>query len=80
MEWFGDNWGAAVCENPKVETPVGILCSYCHRAIERENQGVVMPFVDAPLGDPHVWWRSSTVGYLAYHLPCLDKAIGFGRR
>lgn len=43
MNWFGESWGAPVC-NPadKVETPVGQRCQWCLELFGSEDCGLVM--------------------------------------
>jgi len=42
MKWFGESWGAPVCEGEHVETPVGVLCAHCDEPIEAGDQGIMM--------------------------------------
>jgi len=42
MKWFGESWGAPVCEGEHVETPVGVLCAHCDEPLEAGDQGIMM--------------------------------------
>jgi hypothetical protein len=45
MKWFGNSWGAPICESPHVETPVGVPCVYCEEPIQLGDRGVIIPHV-----------------------------------
>ncbi len=66
MQWFGESWGAPVCD-PKthIPTPVGSSCAACSAPIAAADCGVHLPFV----GDP------SGKGYLDYHHLCFLRSI-----
>jgi hypothetical protein len=41
MRWFGESWGAPICEEcPHEETPVGEDCIHCHVTVLPGDQGV----------------------------------------
>jgi hypothetical protein len=75
-KWFGDSWGAPVCEpDEHVETPVGRRCfghDHMHakriELIEEDDQGVMIPFLsfDGPTT-------------IAYHLDCWLHEVGADR-
>lgn len=66
MQWFGKNWGAALCtsaaEAPLPQTP----CDRCGKAFTAADEGVIVPFFGGP-GDPPE---------LAYHLGCWRDLLG----
>jgi hypothetical protein len=44
MAWFGESWGAPICEETSHEpTPVGVLCMNCEERIEADDRGVITP-------------------------------------
>lgn len=46
MQYFGPKkWGLE--EIPKVETPAGDFCMYCEEYIDKNDYGVMMPYIDA---------------------------------
>lgn len=64
MRWFGESWGAPLCEATEhVQTPVGEPCTLCGEAIAAKDQGVVMPCV------------RETVIHEPSHRKCLVRAI-----
>jgi hypothetical protein len=47
MLWFGEPWGAPLCENcPRASTPAGEECVHCEQAIVEGDQGVI--YVNGP--------------------------------
>lgn len=76
LRWFGESWGAPVCDpRTRVPPPVGLVCmghAHMHQdrpeAIESGDQGVTMPFL-RELGA----WETC-----AYHLDCWLHEIGAG--
>ena len=63
MKWFGDNWGAPVCdEKTHVETPTNAQCTYCSEPIEKDDRGVLIPYIGS---DVHI----------PYHIDCLLKTV-----
>ncbi len=66
MKWFGESWGAPICDvAERVERPAAD-CMYCARALVDGDRGVVMPFAGVP-GDPP---------WLAAHLDCFLESLG----
>ena len=71
--WFGESWGAPVCEPElHVDTPVGMVCIghdhlHSHRSafIVAGDQGVTIPILGDPAGHRVV-----------YHLGCWLHEIG----
>ena len=47
-KWFGESWGASVCQGEHVDTPVGVLCAHCDEPIAEGDQGVM---IDGLFGD-----------------------------
>ena len=46
MKWFGEPWGAPVCEEAThVETPIGVPCLECEQPVEADDRGVILPFL-----------------------------------
>jgi hypothetical protein len=44
MRWFGEDWGASVCEvSEHMKTPVGRECYRCKKGIEAGDQGIIIP-------------------------------------
>jgi hypothetical protein len=42
MPWFGESWGAPVCDPADhVETPVGAVCLWCVDLIDEQDSGYV---------------------------------------
>jgi len=51
MKWFGKHWGAMVCSNEQVPTPVGSPCYLCDdKPIQEGDRGIY--FDDAVGGTP----------------------------
>lgn len=70
MQWFGESWHAAVCEDENhVPTPVGEKCGYCGDPIRRHERGLILPFS----GD------SVSVTSIPYHRWCLLRALGLSQ-
>jgi hypothetical protein len=67
MKWFGENWGAPVCEpNDHVTTPVGKLCGGCREPLRENDRGVIMPFLGSETDDKE----------MAMHLRCFGRNLG----
>ncbi len=67
MQWFGESWGAHVCEGKHIPTPVGSVCfGSCGEPIAEGDRGVVLPFMgfdaDSPPEAP-------------YHLACFMRSV-----
>ena len=47
MRWFGEDWGAPVCEDGEhAPTPVGAKCGSCGELIEEGDRGFLLPHLD----------------------------------
>jgi hypothetical protein len=78
VRWFGEDWGAPVCDpRTHVPTPVGAPCAghdHLHNlgrtvAIKAGDQGVLIPYLDGGgLGQ-----------VIAYHLTCWLHEVGADR-
>jgi hypothetical protein len=45
MKWFGDNWGAPICDEvDKVPTPLTERCFHCGGSFMRLDRGFMLPF------------------------------------
>jgi len=68
VKWFGESWGAPVCEaESHAPTPVGEICLQCERAIEADDQGVIIPHIES---------LSRPTRDRAQHLDCHLHSIG----
>ena len=68
--WFGQSWGAPVCEQERHRpTPAGASCMYCEKAIESDDQGLLIPGSRL---------RGGRIVYVvdATHLACFLEQIG----
>jgi hypothetical protein len=66
VRWFGDSWGAPVCEpRTHIETPVGDDCAGCERAIQAEDIGITMPSVSV----------ADALGRATFHLDCFMREV-----
>lgn len=66
MYWFGESWGAPVCdESERVVTPRS-SCLGCREPIVQGDRGVVLPFITGE--------GVSELG--PYHLDCFTRALG----
>jgi hypothetical protein len=64
--WFGESWGAGICEYlPHVETPDGEVCPACSTSIRPSSQGLSLPRMLAGGG----------VDTLSVHVACLPKVM-----
>jgi hypothetical protein len=62
--WFGENWGAPVCEPERhMPTPVGDECIDCGQPIKENDQGMLIPFAG----------YRTVLG--SHHLDCFLRAI-----
>lgn len=70
MRWFGESWGAAVCD-PKMhsDTPVGQPCARCSTLFKTSDRGVTMPYMSS----------EPDFTLIHYHLPCLMRSLGLER-
>lgn len=77
LRWFGESWGAPVCDpRAQVRAPVGAVCighDHLHSArssfIEYGDQGVTMPYLGG----------YALPGGVVYHLDCWLHEIGVDR-
>ena len=77
LRWFGESWGAPVCEPElHVETPVDMVClghDHMHSTrssfIKAGDQGVTLPD----------YGRTDRVTRVAYHLDCWLHEVGADR-
>jgi hypothetical protein len=52
MKWFGEYWGAAICnETPHIAVPVGAHCSWCDEVFVAGDAGIVIDSVSEGPGD-----------------------------
>lgn len=59
--WFGENWGAPVCQEIRHrDTPVGTTCMDCGQPIGAGDQGIIMPS-----------WDGQVLSAAVTHLDCL---------
>jgi len=65
MMWFGESWGAPVCEeDTRVDVPVGEVCAACGHLVEDGHSGFLVASLEGP---PRPWHRS-----------CLFRSLGIG--
>lgn len=65
MKWFGESWGAPVCEpDDHVDRP-DASCVYCMKPLIVGDQGLVVPFAGGP-GDPIE---------VAFHRKCFMRSV-----
>jgi hypothetical protein len=65
MRWFGESWGAPVCQiRNKMAVPVDHLCYECGLPIKEDHRGFAIPFFG---GGP--------VSHAYYHFECLMKTV-----
>lgn len=70
MQWFGESWGAHVCEGEHVATPIGVICAgACGGVIREGDRGVVLPFLALKADDP-------ALPEAPYHIACFLRALG----
>lgn len=63
MNWFGQSWGAPICQPADhMETPVDECCTRCDLAIGSDDQGLMLPNEEGFL--------------IPFHLVCFLRAIG----
>lgn len=75
-KWFGESWGAPVCEPEEhVPTPVGRAC-YGHQHMHEDRSSVIEP------GDQGVtlpFYSTAGVLTIAFHLDCWLHEVGADR-
>lgn len=55
MKWFGDSWGAPVCDpEHQTETPVGEVCTLCGEPVTAGDQGLMVPHVPGGILPQHI--------------------------
>jgi hypothetical protein len=65
MRWFGESWGAPVCQEAEhVDTPVDHACLYCGQMIDEDDSGFEMPYLSE---------EGPTITFV--HRNCLLRAI-----
>ncbi len=75
MKWFGESWGAPVCDpDDHVEPPVGMPCARCDRAIIEDDQGVFLPLLTMKV-EPDVAGVLE-VEVQPWHLDCFLRSVG----
>lgn len=67
MKWFGESWGAPVCDGPQLNTPVGLPCARCHVEIIEGDRGVVIP---------HHEFGGAYAEERPWHLDCMMQEVG----
>ncbi len=51
MRWFGEPWGARICDTmSRVETPIGTRCFLCPETIGEDDAGFVLTLYTATPG------------------------------
>ena len=85
MRWFGESWGAPVCETTqRNEPPVGQRCAHeCGQPIGPGDRGLLIPYLGPVEGeDVAVGGAENLIvtldyaPYLAYHLACFLDEVG----
>lgn len=67
VRWFGDNWGAPVCEpEAQIDTPLLAPCIRCNEWFHIGDRGVSL--IASPSIHPS--------GRVAYHLMCFLEEVG----
>lgn len=76
MKWFGENWGAPICETtPHVELPA-VACHLCKQEFDALDRGVTMPFVGGPVEDvPSFFDEDDNIESVACHISCFMMSI-----
>ena len=79
MRWFGEHWGAPVCDTAThAETPVGGKCVLCGKRIEEGDRGFLIPEL---IGRPAVSKLDpyapvvATVAERPWHLACMMESV-----
>ena len=72
--WFGDDWGAPICQlTPAVPRP-NIKCHLCMEPIVEGDRGLVMPFMGSTEGIPAIIHEEG-LAQVACHLLCFKKSV-----
>ncbi len=75
MKWFGEGWGAPICDMKDKAMRPDVPCYMCHHEFDEYSQGVIMPFAGPEDLIPcivHADGRLET----ACHLDCFKEAVG----
>ena len=65
VKWFGQKWGAPICEpSNRISPPVGWYCPECDQPISPQDRGLLVPHVSS----------AGTV-MKAWHLVCFAKSV-----
>lgn len=65
MRWFGEHWGAPICdEADRADVPVGRPCLGCSQSITPGTDGLLIPLV------------ADTVTEEPWHLDCFLRNVG----
>lgn len=69
MKWFGESWGAPICDaSNQAPVPVGEACPYCTLSFKETDSGVILPYLHDDKQDE-----------LAWHLECFWKELGIDK-
>lgn len=84
MRWFGESWGAPVCEvSEHVPVPQGEICAHCRRPIKAHHQGFLLPCLGDGLPLEVPYHRNCMMGLLGlatvHHLVEGGAVCGFWR-
>lgn len=61
MPWFGESWGAPVCDPAEhVETPFGAVCIHCDELIDEDDAGFV--YMNGPVAHRDCFIRGAVGG------------------
>lgn len=64
MKWFGDSWGAPICQPEEwAPTPTHKACLECSEDIRLGDRGFLVPY-------------SKDGSYVAFHLQCMLGSVG----
>lgn len=75
MKWFGESWGAPVCEpETKVDTPVDAWCAWCEAPILKTDQGLMISYFEKMTEGDHT--TTFEHGSDAWHLDCFLQNLG----
>lgn len=66
VQWFGESWGAPICDPQDHAPNPGGQCMRCDAAITSTDQGVLIPHYGFDVRD-------------AFHLRCFLEAVGIAR-
>ena len=67
MKWFGQGWGAPICDiRTKTIVPTWLCCTECDKKFKGDDQGLLLPNQEGK----HI---------VAYHVVCFLRAVGVGK-